>query len=99
MSRQIDLTKKLTDEEREYLEARGDFRSLDENTFNLMSVSDDEEEAGKQPLSEVKAILKERNLPTAGKAAELRSRLAESDAALAAVKPGDVETPEDSTEV
>lgn len=31
MSREIDLQKKLSDEDREFLEQRGDYRALDQN--------------------------------------------------------------------
>jgi len=50
MSRQnIDLTQPLSDDEREYLEARNMQRELDENAMNLMGGGTDKTEAETAP--------------------------------------------------
>ena len=45
MSRRIDLTKQLSEDERAYLTARGRQAALDLNAANLMLASDESEEA------------------------------------------------------
>lgn len=51
MSRQIDLTQPLSDEDKQYLEDRDDRRSLDLNALHLMGGGVDEEEIDTDPAT------------------------------------------------
>lgn len=78
MSREIDLTKKLSKDEREYLEARGLDRDLDANALALMGGGVSEEGLSKPQLQDK---LKEMGLSASGSKPELEARLSEATAA------------------
>lgn len=88
MSIQIDLEKKLSDEDRAYLLARGrrhlvlqnDRRFASRNASPAPQETEDDWEAEVKELNveELRAELQNRDLPTSGNKAELQKRLIEA---------------------
>lgn len=81
MSRQIDLTKPLSDEDREYLDTRSrqDLIALNDEQFGDSDEAEDE--YSDMTNEALRAELGERELSQSGTKAELIARLREDDAA------------------